>query len=95
MQTLVVPEKVLIEINRLLFRFLWRKKNYNRRAFEKVKRSVLCTDVESGGLNMTGLKDMQVAFLFAVFFASMQGEESWEAELDSMTVHVCWSAQKQ
>ena len=62
MQTLVVPEKVLIEINRLLFRFLWRKKNYNRRAFEKVKRSVLCTDAESGGVNMTDLKDIQVAF---------------------------------
>ena len=63
MQALVVPEKVVIEINRLLFRFLWRKKDCNRRAFEKVKRSVLCTDVESGGLNMTDLKDMQAAFL--------------------------------
>ena len=39
------------------------KKDCNRRAFKKVKRSVLCTDVESGGLNMTDLKDMQVAFL--------------------------------
>ena len=67
MQTLVVPEKVLIEINRLLFRCLWRKKDYNRRAFEKVNRSVLCTDVESGGLNMTDLKDMQVAFLLQCF----------------------------
>ena len=60
MQALVVPEKVVIEINRLLFRFLWRKKDCNRRAFEKVKKSVLCTDVESGGLNMTGLKVMQL-----------------------------------
>ena len=31
--------------------------------FEKVKRSVLCTDLESGGLNMIDLKDMQAAFL--------------------------------
>ena len=44
MQALVVPENVLIEINRLLFRFLWRKEDCNRRAFEKVKRSVLCTE---------------------------------------------------
>ena len=62
MQALVVPEKVLIKMNRLLFRFLWRKKDCNRRAFEKLNRSVLCTDVESGGLNMIDLKDMQAAF---------------------------------
>ena len=52
MQALAVPEKVLIKMNRLLFIFLWRQKDCNRRAFEKVKRSVLCADVGSGGLNM-------------------------------------------
>jgi len=51
-----VPWKSLIKINRPLFRFLWQKKDCNRRASEKVKRSVLCTDVECGGLNMTDLK---------------------------------------
>ena len=40
MHAFVVPEKVLIEINRLLFRFLWRT-DCNQRAFEKVKKSVL------------------------------------------------------
>ena len=44
-------------------RFWWQKKGCNQRASEKVKRSVLCTDVENGGLNMTDLKDMRVAFL--------------------------------
>ena len=63
MQALVVPENDLIEINRLLFRFWWRKKDCNRRAFKNVKRSVLCTDVESGGFNMIDLKDIQAAFL--------------------------------
>ena len=72
MQALVVPENVLIEINRLLFRFLWRKKDCNRRAFENVKRSVLCTDVENGGLNLIDLKDMQVAFLLQCFLQVCQ-----------------------
>ena len=62
MQALVMPENDLIEINKLLFRFWWLKKDCNRRAFGRVKRSVLCTDVESGGLNMIDLKDMQAAF---------------------------------
>ena len=75
MQALVVPEKVLIKINRLLFRFLWRKKNCNRRAFEKVNRSVLCNDVDSGGLNMIDFERYASGLFVAVGFASMQGEQ--------------------
>ena len=33
MQALVVPDSVLTQVNRLLFRFLWRKKDCNRKAF--------------------------------------------------------------
>ena len=43
-------------------RFCWQKDS-NQRAFEKIKRSALCTDAENGGLNMIDLKDMQAAFL--------------------------------
>ena len=63
MQALVVPYSVLTQVNRLLFRFLWRKKDCNRKAFEKVKRNVVCSDLENGGLGMTDLKQMQTAFL--------------------------------
>ena len=63
MQVLVVPHSVLTQVNRLLFRFLWRKKGCNRKAFEKVKRSVVCSDLENGGLGMIDLKQMQTAFL--------------------------------
>ena len=42
MQTLVVPDPVLTQVNRILLRFLWRKKDCNRKAFEKVKRTVVC-----------------------------------------------------
>ena len=50
MQALVVPDPVLNQVNRILFRFLWRKKNCNRKAFEKVKRTVVCGVLENGGL---------------------------------------------
>ena len=63
MQALVVPDSVLTQVNRLLFRFLWRKKDCNRKAFEKVKRNVVCSDLENSGLGMIDLKQMQTAFL--------------------------------
>ena len=93
MQALVVPEKVVIEINRLLFRFLWRKKDCNRRAFEKVKKSVLCTDVESGGLNMTGLKVMQLYTLCNEPKSCWDGNKVWlilRVELFYKTADFAW-----
>ena len=65
-QALVVPDPVLTQVNRILLRFLWRKKDCNRKAFEKVKRTVVCGALENGGLNMIDLKHMQAAFLAAV-----------------------------
>ena len=40
-QALVVPDPVLTQVNRILFRILWRKKDCNHKAFEKVKRTVV------------------------------------------------------
>ena len=63
MQALVVPDPVFTQVNRILFRILWCKKDCNRKAFEKVKRTVVCGALENGGLNMIDLKQMQAAFL--------------------------------
>ena len=62
MQALVVPDPVLIQVNGLLFRILRRKKDCNRKAFEKVKTTVVCGALENGGLNSIELKQMQAAF---------------------------------
>ena len=61
MQAFKIPDDVLTEVNRLLFRFFWRKKD--RKAFEKVKRTVVCSDVENGGLTMIDVRQMQLTFL--------------------------------
>ena len=60
---LVVPDPVLTQVSRILFRFLWCKKDCNRKAFENVKRTVVCGALGNGGLSMIDLKQMQAAFL--------------------------------
>ena len=70
MQAFVIPDHVLTDINRLLFRFLWRKKDCNRKAFEKVKGIVMCNDFGNGGLKMIDLKQMQMSFLLHWFMPS-------------------------
>ena len=62
MQALAIPEKVLIEINRIIHKFIWKKKYNNKRAFEKVKRDVLCQDYKDGGIKMINVLDMQNSF---------------------------------
>ena len=79
MQSLYLPDKVLHTINSLIFRFLWKKKNTNTRAFEKVKRVVLCNDREKGGINMIKVIDVQNSFLL-----------SWSLNLMNSTSEV-WS----
>ena len=63
MQSIYIPEKVTNEINTLLFRFLWRKKDCNKKAFEKVKRCVVTSETDKGGINMINLKLFQQSFL--------------------------------
>ena len=79
MQAFILPENVLTQINQILFRFLWRKKNCNRKAYEKVKRSVVCGSFEKGGLKMIDVKQMQSAFLlqWAVRLCNARECEKW------------------
>jgi len=79
MQALIIPENTLLEINRLLFRFLWRKKDCNRKAFEKVKRSTICSKIENGGLSMIDIKQMQKEILLHWIFRLSKAtcEERW------------------
>ena len=79
MQALVIPESVLTEINSILFRFLWKKRNNNRKAFEKVKRSVMCEEYDQGGLKMINVQQMQTSFLlqWAIKLCKAKEEEKW------------------
>ena len=61
-QSLSLPSHVLEEIDKILFKFIWQKKFSDKKAFEKVKRSVMCKNITNGGLNMISVKDQQKVF---------------------------------
>ena len=58
MQAMALPDHVLKAINTIIV-----KKITNRRAFEKVRRHVICQDYTKGGLKMINVIDMQNSFL--------------------------------
>ena len=62
MQSIGIPEKVLTDLNRLFYKFIWQKRFSNRKAFEKVKKSVMEGNVDEGGLNMVNIVHIQKAF---------------------------------
>ena len=64
----------------MLFRFLRKNENTNTKAFEKVKKVVMCASYEEGGLNMVNIVDMQISFVLAWVTKLMQpGYEKWKA----------------
>ena len=74
LQSLCAPESFLKKINTIFFRFIWKKKYSNTKAFEKVKRKIICNTTENGGLNMIDAIDVQKSFLL-----------SWAAKLQAQT----------
>ena len=67
MQTIAILDEYLHEIDRIIFKFLWQKKQTNRRAYEKVKRSTLCREEQKGGLGAIRGQDQQHVHLIKWF----------------------------
>ena len=65
MQSIGLPDHVLIEINRIMFSFIWKKKYSNQKAFEKVKRKIMTQDYDKGGLKMIDMITFQKSLLLA------------------------------
>ena len=61
-QSIGMPEGVMRQVNTLLFKFIWKKKYTNSRAFEKVKRNTMFNGPEKGGVKMCNLFNTQYAF---------------------------------
>ena len=59
MQSIGLPERVLSSINHTFYTFIWKKKNSNKKTFEKVKRKVLMQDYDMGGLKTIDMKILQ------------------------------------
>ena len=78
MQSIGLPEKVLIDVNRLFYKFIWQKRFSNRKAFEKVKRVIVEGNLEDGGLKMVNVVHLQKAFYLQwVGKLAKSREEKW------------------
>ena len=79
LQSLALPLNVLDEINSIFYRFIWRKKDIDKRAWERLRRRVLSNDKEHGGLNMINIQDFQNSFLIKWAIDLNKGElENWK-----------------
>ena len=76
LQSLSLPEHVINKIDTLFFKFIWQKKHSNKKAREKIKRSVMCRTIEEGGLQMIKVRDQQRAFLLKWFYKTLGTKES-------------------
>ena len=63
MQCLSLPEEVLTEVNTIIYKFMWKKKYNNKKAFEKVRRNVVNSDYDKGGLTMIDIRVQQHSLL--------------------------------
>ncbi len=63
MKSIGLPQKVLQRINRIFFSFIWKRNFKEGKTFERVKRKIMCQDLEEGGMNMIDISTMQDCFL--------------------------------
>ena len=59
MRSIGIPFKILNKINTMFYKYVWKKKVSNTKAFEKVKRVVMQGPLEMGGLKMINIHQMQ------------------------------------
>ena len=84
MQALVAPADIIKKLNTLFFRFIWKKKYSNTKAFEKVKRRIMCQKME-GGLSVINVDDLQKSFLLSWAKTLMiEKDEKWKQILTEM-----------
>ena len=63
MKSIDLPKEVLDQINLIFFKFIWKKKVDEKKAFEKIKRKVLCNELMDGGLRMIDMNLFQDSIL--------------------------------
>ena len=80
MQSIGICEEKLIEINKICFRFIWKRNCDDKKAYERVKRKTMCNDIDQGGLKMFNIIDIQNSFfLYWAERLLRDGFENWKA----------------
>ena len=77
MQSIGIPAKVLANINRIMYKFIWQRRKTNRKAFEKIKRKVMELEYSKGGVNMININKMQESFYLNWLSKLYTEEDNW------------------
>ena len=78
MQCIGIPSEALKRINQISFRFIWKRRYTNTKAFEKIKRTVMCSPYSFGGMNMINIMDFQASlYLHWAERLITKSSESW------------------
>ena len=56
MKSVGLTKKILKDINYLFYSFLWKKNMDGKKPCEKVRRNVICSDYDRGGLRMIDME---------------------------------------
>ena len=80
MKSIGLTQEILQRLNRLFFTFIWKRNFKEGRTFERVKRKIMCQDIEEGGLNMIDINTMQDCFLIKwCLKLIVENKEKWAA----------------
>ncbi len=77
MQSIGICEQKLKEIQTICFRFIWKRDFNDKRAYERVKRKIVCLESENGGLKMFNIIDIQKSFYLNWALKLWKSDESW------------------
>ena len=78
MGSIGMPDWVTKEINNCFFTFLWKNNHSDKRATERVRRQVMCNNIDEGGLSMIDLNDFQDGFILSWVEQFLTAEENEE-----------------
>ena len=62
-QALSMPDEVLVELDKICFKYIWQSQSNNKKVIEKIKRQVMCMTKEEGGAGMIKSGTQQRLFL--------------------------------
>ena len=77
MQSIGISEPKLKEIQSICFRFIWKRDYNEKRAYERVKRNIVCLEKDKGGLNMFNIADIQKSFYLNWALKLWKTDSNW------------------
>ena len=79
-QSIGINAEQIKTVNKIMFKFIWKRKITNTRVTERVKRNIMCNSHEEGGLCMINLECFQNSFFLSWAERLLNPEEAdWKA----------------